>query len=86
MRIALDYDGTYTLAPGFWNGFIMNASCQGHEVICVTMRYPDSQAVVMPCPIHYTSYKAKVPFMEAAGVKIDVWIDDIPKWLLHDQT
>lgn len=84
MRIALDYDGTYSADPEFWNGFIVSAHHRGHEVVCVTRRH-ESQAITMPCAVHYTDYWAKVPFVEQLGIKIDIWIDDEPKWLLHNE-
>jgi hypothetical protein len=79
LKIALDYDGTYTLAPDLWDTFIDAAIRSGNEVVCVTMRYP-SEPVVMPrCKVIYTSRKAKDAFYPA-----DVWIDDRPHWIHHD--
>lgn len=83
MRLSLDYDKTYTLDPPMWDRFIAMAAGAGHEVVCITMRRPD-EAIIMPCPIIYTSRQAKQPFMEAKGVRVDVWIDDSPHWLLND--
>lgn len=82
MRIALDFDGTFTLAPPFWSQFIRQAQDEGHEVICVTMRYP-AESIEMPHQIEviYTSRMAKAKFMEMAGRTIDVWIDDKPHWI-----
>lgn len=81
MRLSLDYDNTYTLDPAFWDLFCIAAIGAGHEVVCVTMRHPD-EPIEMPCEVIYTSRRAKVPFMEERGVKVDVWIDDAPHWLL----
>ena len=78
MKIALDYDGTYTEDPSLWNVFIQHALSCGHEIVCVTMRFPD-EAIQMPCPVVYTSRKAKAEFYQA-----DVWIDDNPRWLFVD--
>lgn len=78
MRISLDYDGTYTQDMPFWNMFIESAKQAGHEVVCVTMRYPH-ETIVMPCEVIYTGRKAKI---KCAG--IDVWIDDNPQWILRD--
>ncbi len=76
MRIALDYDGTYTRDPELWNNFIEKAKERGHEVVCVTMRYP-TESITVPMEVIYTSRKAK---MEHA--KADIWIDDQPHFLV----
>ena len=80
MRIGLDYDGTFTLDPQFWLAFIESAKANGHEVICVTMRFPD-EPVDMPIPVIYTSRVAKAFHMAAIGRLPDVWIDDSPHWI-----
>jgi hypothetical protein len=80
LRIALDYDGTFTADPALWLDFIGKAEAAGHDVVCVTMRYPhEAIPPAMPCDVIYTSRKAK-----AVAVKADIWIDDKPHWLLHD--
>lgn len=38
MKIALDYDGTYTADPALWDGFIARAKARGHSVWIVTCR------------------------------------------------
>jgi hypothetical protein len=83
MRIALDYDGTYTADPEFWGRFCDLAKRAGHSVVCITMRYP-TEPIEVPIPVIYTSRQAKVTFMEERGEKVDVWIDDSPNWLLND--
>lgn len=94
MKIALDYDGTYTEDPELWDGFIMLAHQLGHEVHVVTMRFPE-EAIRHPIPqpqrgevrkkakIHYTSRQAKRRFMQNMGHEFQVWIDDIPEFILH---
>lgn len=78
MRIALDYDGTYTADPKLWDSFIDCAHRRGHTVTCVTMRYP-TESIEINCPVVYTSRKAK-----ASAFTADVWIDDKPHWLFQD--
>ena len=80
MRIALDYDGTYTADPDLWNRFIADAQDRGHDVFCLTMRRPD-EAIEMPVPVIYSSREAKVPFAMRTALKVDVWIEDKPRWL-----
>ena len=38
----------------------------------------------MEIPVIYTSRKGKVAHCEREGVKIDIWIDDSPHWLVGD--
>ena len=81
MRIALDYDKTYTLDPVFWANVIREARARGHTVDIVTMRHDneDERLADMPVPVIYTGRKAKQKFFSA-----DVWIDDTPQWILAD--
>jgi len=82
MKIALDYDGTYTEDTELWNRFI--ELCRDkHEVICVTMRYP-TEEVDIPIPIIYTSRRAKKIYCSAMGIHFDIWIDDSPEWLFKN--
>jgi hypothetical protein len=78
MKIAIDYDGTYTRDPILWDTFITIATESGHEVVCVTMRHP-SEPIQMSCPVLYTCRKAKALYYAA-----DIWIDDKPQWLFAD--
>jgi len=76
MRIALDYDETYTRDPAFWDAFIDFAKRSGHEVVCVTLRYESERPPDIPCPCICTGRKAKRNFTK--DKPIDVWIDDDP--------
>lgn len=85
MKIALDWDDTYSLDPEFWNLFIAMAEMRGHEILIVTMRYEQEP---VPYPklnnVYYTSRRAKRPFMANQGIHIDVWIDDRPDFVNND--
>lgn len=95
MKIALDYDGTYTEDPELWDNFIMAAHKLGHDVHVVTMRFPEER-IWHPIPqpqalvkiekwatIHYTSRQAKRRYMQNMGHEFQVWIDDIPEFIIH---
>lgn len=80
MKIALDYDETYTLDKQFWKMFVLMAKASGHEVKFVT--YRDSQwrnddilndASELNIEAIFTGGKQKCNFYSA-----DVWIDDMP--------
>lgn len=79
MKIALDYDETYTADPELWDKFI--ASCEGkHEVWIVTMRRPTAP-IDVNYPVIYTSRQAKMEFCLNIGHIFDIWIDDTPEWI-----
>ena len=40
MKIALDYDDTYTQDPELWLRFVKDALERNHDVRVVTMRFP----------------------------------------------
>ena len=80
MIIALDYDGTYTLAPAFWDQFVKMASIAGHTVVIATARhrYPPHIINGLSIPIYYCGNELKEKYMLRQGIKIDIWIDDMP--------
>lgn len=90
MRLALDYDKTYTLDKEFWQKFIESAQRCGHEVIICTIRHPELDwhpdfkelAVWYDTKTYFTDGWPKKQFMENEGVVIDVWIDDNPKTII----
>jgi hypothetical protein len=84
MKIALDYDGTYTADPAFWDKFMIDCKAYGHEVIVVTMRRPEEIVSFSDRLIVYTSRRAKKQYCENAGISIDIWIDDNPRWVFQD--
>jgi len=80
VRIAIDYDGTYTADPGLWRRFIIDAESRGHRVVCVTCRRRDNPIdELLGVVLYYTEMASKQWHMESIGVKVDVWIDDMPE-------
>lgn len=79
MRIALDYDKTYTADSALWGGFIRDALARGHSVFIVTMRMPSEPVEEVGVPVVYTARKAKASIVEA-----DIWIDDCPQYIFED--
>lgn len=85
MKIALDYDGTYTADPELWNKFIANAVECGHDVFCVTMRNALTELILfVPMKVYYTNRQAKMDYCKTNGIKVDIWIDDKPGWIFDD--
>lgn len=94
MKIALDYDLTYSLDPDFWSMVVDAAEMCGHEVRIVTIRDErfDRTAPLMQLekelPVIYTRGVAKKWFLShfGDGFTPDVWIDDKPESILSNST
>lgn len=92
LKIALDYDGTFSADPAFWVDFIENARKAGHEVRIVTFRseehdwcdHFDELSSWMGVTIHCTDGKAKKYFCSTIGWIPDIWIDDKPETVYDD--
>ncbi len=89
MLVALDYDSTYTLDPLLWDIIIDKFHNRGHEVICVTMRYPHEgkeveESIGLRCKVIYTERAAKMKFLTELDIYPSVWIDDTPAWIFQD--
>ncbi|QDP59490.1 MAG: hypothetical protein GOVbin4162_64 [Prokaryotic dsDNA virus sp.] len=83
MKIALDYDETFTADPELWKMFISACEYRGHSVKFVTYRpdrndgYNDDillDAESLKIDVIFTGGKQKENFWDA-----DVWIDDSPE-------
>jgi hypothetical protein len=90
LKLALDYDNTYTCDPDMWDKFIQLAKASGHTVYCVTMRYASEEDTNFKrireyvVGVYFTGRKAKAKYMFDQGIDISVWIDDIPFFILED--
>lgn len=88
MRIALDFDETFTRDPALWTEFVRHAKERGHDVRFVTMRYPtegediEAYADRSCIPIIYTSRAQKRAFCAAQDFRPHVWIDDSPEFIV----
>lgn len=87
--IALDFDDTITKCPDMMSVWTKIAQFRGHRVICVTCRtgHEDNIEMVesylkqsgMEIPVYFTSLAPKRDYMERQGVKVDIWVDDLPE-------
>lgn len=91
MNLSLDYDDTYTRDPAFWDAFVVSALRRGHKVYLVTLRYDNTEANEVlqalggkVTNIFFTCRKSKRKFMYDKGIRIDVWIDDTPDFIVGD--
>jgi hypothetical protein len=87
MRIALDFDGTYTADPILWNTFVSLAKERGHDVKIVTARSPYKN--IFPGyddnnDVHEASALMGIEVVFCDMVQkqdvygADIWIDDRP--------
>lgn len=81
LKIALDYDETFTAAPDLFTSFVSGALASGHEVKFVTARSKDwdngdisYHAGRLGIGIIYCSLEPKRFHYDA-----DIWIDDTPE-------
>ena len=92
MNIGLDYDNTYTRDPKLWDAFIRESRLRGHKVYIVTMRYDnDVEDFEVKTALDgktdglfFTCRMGKRTFMYDCGIRIDVWIDDQPDFIIMD--
>lgn len=92
MKIALDYDLTYSLDPDFWIDFARNAAQRGHDVRIVTARddrYDRTAPLVLAeafLPVIYCRGVAKKWHCQhfVPDFIPDVWIDDKPQSILEN--
>lgn len=77
MRVAIDYDGTFSANPGAWSAIIDILKSHGADVICITSRFPNAP-IRMPVPVYYTCGQPKWEFACERGISIDIWVDDMP--------
>ena len=89
LLISLDYDRTYTAAPGLWRSFVTMATDRGNRVVCISRRddtesnrdeirsaFADLDVLrVVLCGPDTQKRDAAA----AAGLDIDIWIDDYPE-------
>ena len=91
--ISLDYDRTFTAAPGLWRSFVAMAADRGNRVVCITRRedteenreairsaFADLDVAGM---ILCGAGTQKRDAATAAGLEVDVWIDDYPEGIVR---
>jgi len=87
--ISLDFDQTFTAAPGLWRSFVTDATARGNRVVCITRREDTEEnraalttafdglelaGLVLAGPT-----RQKRDAAAAAGIAVDIWIDDKPE-------
>jgi HK97 family phage prohead protease len=91
LTISLDFDQTFTAAPGLWRSFVADATGRGSRVYCITRR-DDTEANRHELRLAFGDLyhelagvllcgpdKQKRSAAQDAGISVDVWIDDSPE-------
>jgi uncharacterized protein len=89
--ISLDYDQTFTAAPGLWRSFVADAATRGNRVVCITRR-EDTEENRAEISSSFENMEIsgvilcggstrKRAAAAAAGIEVDVWIDDSPEMI-----
>jgi HK97 family phage prohead protease len=89
LTISIDYDRTFTAAPGLWRSFIVDATGRGNRVVCISRR-EDNEANRDELRLAFGDLDLaglllcgtgtqKRAAAAAAGLEVDVWIDDYPE-------
>lgn len=88
--IAIDFDDTWTADPLGFRMFVESMTARGHRFVCITARNEFAQwtsevrvAMEPLMPVLFTNGKPKRAAAEAAGYKVDIWIDDMPEMILR---
>lgn len=92
LTISLDYDRTFTAAPGLWRSFVVDAVARGNRVVCITRRDDNEENrhelrlafgdLEVAQTILCGTGTQKRDAAKAAGVEVDVWIDDYPEGIV----
>lgn len=92
LTISIDYDRTFTAAPGLWRSFITDAVARGNRVVCISRR-EDTEANreelrlafgdldMGPIVLCGTDTQKRAA-AAASGLEVDVWIDDYPEGIV----
>ena len=94
--ISLDYDRTFTAAPGLWRSFVVDAVARGNRVYCISRRDDTEENrseirlafgdLELAGTILCGTDTKKRSAAQVAGVEVDVWIDDYPEGIVPDAT
>jgi HK97 family phage prohead protease len=92
LTISIDFDRTFTAAPGLWRSFIVDATGRGNRVVCISRR-ADTEENRQELRLAFGDLELsdlilcgtetqKRAAAAAAGLEVDVWIDDYPEGIV----
>lgn len=86
VKIALDFDGTYTLHPEFWDLFLHNCKAHGIKVLIVTLRHATHDRLAVEAHLErlgagivYCGGRPKAGVLKERKIEVDVWVEDDPR-------
>lgn len=89
MNFGIDFDDTLSSRPALWKVFYDAALAGGDRMYCISCRrntienfdiintFLDTHGMQMI--ILLTSLRSKQAYVDEMGLKIDIWIDDMPR-------
>jgi HK97 family phage prohead protease len=93
--ISLDYDRTFTAAPGLWRSFVNMATAAGNRVVCISRREATDENreelrlafadLEVGDLILCGADTQKRDAAAQAGIAVDVWVDDYPEGIVAAQ-
>jgi hypothetical protein len=94
LRIALDFDDTFTRDPQLWKIFIMEAQQRAYDIRIVTFRGNggpyhyngdlEKALAGLDIPVIYTGGLRKRTYCSSINFYPDVWIDDMPELIVPE--
>ena len=94
MIISIDFDQTFSADPKMWGEFARQATLAGNIVVMITRRQdtPDNQKEIADTLGVYAAAFSHVMLIgsdtlkahaaAAAGISVDVWVDDSPQTVM----
>ncbi len=88
MLFAIDFDGTWSRDACFFHNFVTALRMRGHDAILVTCRSEECGndvvlAIAGLIPIVFTDHRPKREECDRLGLRVDVWIDDMPETIVR---
>jgi HK97 family phage portal protein len=95
MTISIDFDRTFAADPQLWGEFATKSVADGNTVVMISRRPEEDRATVMETLGDYADAFSQVLLVgsdtmkgdaaQAAGIEVDVWVDDSPQYIRSEQ-
>ena len=89
MTISIDFDRTFSADPAMWGEFARKSVADGNTVVMISRRPEEDRETVMGALGEYADAFSQVLLVggdtlkadaaQAAGIDVDVWVDDSPQ-------
>jgi HK97 family phage portal protein len=91
MTVSIDFDRTFAADPALWGEFARKAVADGNTVVMISRRPEEDRATVTETLGDYADAFSQVLLVggdtmkgdaaQAAGIEVDVWVDDSPQFI-----